>query len=814
MLKTNLLLAFRNFYKSKFYTTINVIGLTAGVTACLVIFLYIKFELSYDRFHANADRIVRMEWDLKLGETHDHKAAVTPPFAGAMVRDFPEVEAAARFRYMGSVRFRRDIENTLEWRVVYADNDIFQLFSIPFVAGDPLTALKEPNTLVMTEKSAEQFFPNENAVGKTLLMDNETLYTVTGVVKDLPENSHFKYRVFLSLEGLDESKAENWIGGPFNTYLLLRPDADYKVLESKLPKFLETYVMPNVASVFSAAFIENFKASGNSFKIHLRPLLDIHLYSNLENELGVNGDIAYVYLFGVIAIFILVIASINFVNLATARSIKRAREVGVRKVMGSGRIDLALQFIGESTILSITAFVLALVSTQLVLPIFNSEIGLSLSLPLGSLSFVAGVLLAAILLGILSGIYPGIVLSSFQPAKVLKGKVAGSGASNFQNTLVVFQFAISIFLVIVTMAVYKQMDFMQNKKLGFNQDQVVVLKDVNNLGDRLTVIRDEMVKSNLIENGTISSFFPGPGFTRKTPLLWKYGSEPLPENSFNSEFWTVDHDYVATMGMEILDGRNFSRDFPTDSSGVILNESAVKRLGLTTSPIGQKIAMLSENKDGSYDPNKLEAREIIGVVKDFNFESLKQNVEPLGLFFGTSQNVLALRYEAGDTREVIAELEKQWTKLAPGEPFHYTFMDENFQSMYHAERKAGKIFTLFSTLAMIIACLGLFALTAFTAEQRTKEIGIRKVMGASIQNVLLLLSGDFGKLILVGFALAVPAAVYSTRWFLQDYAYQTEISWWIYASAGLLTSILALLTIGYQSLMAAKSNPIVALRSE
>jgi putative ABC transport system permease protein len=423
---------------------------------------------------------------------------------------------------------------------------------------------------------------------------------------------------------------------------------------------------------------------------------------------------------------------------------------------------------------------------------------------------------AALLVGILSGLYPGVVLSSFQPAQVLKGKLTGnrSSSSFLRNGLVVFQFAVSIFLIIGTIALYQQMIFMKNKKLGFDQEQVILLRDVRNVGNRLTAIKDEMVKSNMIKAGTVSSYFPGPGSARKTPLMWKYGSLPLPENSINAEKWSVDYDYVNTLGIEILEGRNFSRDFPSDSNAVILNESAIARFGFTDSPIGHKISLFHDNPDGSQDQSKLETWEIIGVSKDFNYESLREQVSPLGLFFGTSQGSLAFRYETGNTQSVISSLEKKWKEMAPGEPFHYSFLDENFQTLYNTEARVGRIFALFACLAVIIACLGLFALTAYTAEQRTKEIGIRKVMGASLSNIILLLTRDFGKLILGGFALATPLAAYGIQWYLQDYAYKTSISWWIYIAAGVITFLLALLTMGYQSLLAARTNPVEALKSE
>lgn len=815
MFRNYVIIAIRNLNKYRFYTLINVFGLTVGITACLIILLFVRFELSYDKFHEHADRIVRVDWDLSFGESSAYNAAVTPPMAEVFVRDYPEVEAATRFRYNGSSQFKRITENIVESRMVYADNDMFKVFTFSFLSGNPQNALKEPHSMVITEKCAEQFFPGEDALGKTLIKDNNTLYTITGVVKDLPENSHFHYRMFLSMEGLDESKNGNWIGGPFNTYLLLRKGTDHKALEAKLPGMIEKYLLPHAASVLGSTFMDDFQQSGNYLTLHLRPLTDIHLHSHLRNELEANGDINYVYLFSVIAIFILIIACINFMNLATARSVKRAREVGIRKVMGSTRTNLTIQFLAESIILSVVAFLMALALTDLTLPTFNFITDMHLSIPYHDVTMGLSLALAAIVVGIAAGLYPGFVLSGFKPVLVLKGKLnTGNRSSFLRSGLVIFQFAISIFLIIATMAVHSQMNFMRNRKLGFTKEQVIRMKDVRNAGDRLFAFKDEMTNNSLIESGTISSYFPGPGSARSTPLAWRFGSAPMPENSSNIEKWIVDYDYVPTLGMEILMGRNFSREFPADSTGVIINETAVWRLGLSDNPVGQKISLFRENPDGSQDQSNIDTWTVIGVVKDFNFESLKQDVGPLGLFFGNSMGSVAFRYETSNTQPVIEALEKTWKKIAPGEPFHYSFLDEDFQRMYTTEKKLSRIFILFSGLAIIIACLGLFALTSFTAEQRTKEIGIRKVMGASVQNIIMLLSKEFSRLILLGFLLAAPLASVGIYWYLQQYAYKTEISPLIYFGAGLLAFLLASLTMGYQSVRAANTNPVEALKNE
>ncbi len=815
MIRNLFTVALRNLKKYRFYTLINVLGLTIGITACLVIFLFIRFELSFDRYNENAERIVRIDWEVFLGEAHTYNAAVAPPMAEAFVREFPEVESAARLRQRGSFQFKRTTENQVESAVVYADNDLFKIFSFNFIAGDPEQALVHPNSLVISESTAARYFPNENPLGKTLIKDNETLYLVTGVIKDMPENAHFRFDMFLSMEGLDESKNENWIGGPFNTYLLLRPDADPGALESKLPVIVEKYIMPHATAVLGNNFVEQFKSGGNSLTLHVMPLNDIHLYSHLRNELSNNGDIKYIYLLGSVAVFILILAVVNFTNLATARSIKRAREVGIRKVMGSNRLNLTLQFLAESVMLSLLAFVIATALTEVALPFFNTLTASTLVMPFGDVTVMASLFAVAILVGVAAGLYPGFVLSAYQPTQVLKGKLPiGESSAFLRSGLVVFQFAVSIFLTIGTLAIIAQTRYMQDRKLGFDPEQIIRLKDVANAGVRLHAFRDEMLKLPFIKSATISSYFPGPGSARKTPLIWRYGMEPSPSSSVNIEQWFVDHDYASTLGLDIIAGRDFARAFPSDSTAVIINESAVRRLGLSDDPVGQKLSLFHDNPDGSQDQSRVDTYTIIGVVKDFNFESLRDNVQPLGLFFGKSINSIAFRYEAARTSDVIDALQGTWRKIAPGEPFHYAFVDQDFQRLYTAEQKLSRIFMLFSGLAIAIACLGLFALTAFTAEQRTKEIGIRKVLGASVRQIVVLLSVSFGRLILISFLLAAPLAAIAIQWYLEQYAYKADIGVWLYLKAGLFASALAVFTLGYQSIRAARNNPVESLKCE
>ena len=561
--------------------------------------------------------------------------------------------------------------------------------------------------------------------------------------------------------------------------------------------------------------MEKFYAAGNKLNYTLRPLRKIHLYSDLRAEFEPNGDITYVYLFIAIALFILVIASINFMNLSTARSANRAREVGVRKVLGSLRSHLIRQFLSESIIISFFSFLLAFGLAYMLLPTFNELTGKHLTMPWSNTGMMLFMIVSAIIIGIFAGLYPAFFLSAFRPANVLKGKLSrGTRGGSLRSALVIFQFFISIFLIIATIAVYSQLNFIQNKKLGFNKDQVIVIQDTYTLGKQANVFKNEVIKNNMIQNGTFSGFLPVTGTNRSDMSFWDQGKQPNDDNMKNMQTWVVDKDYIPTMGMDIVEGRNFSTDFPTDSSAVILNQSAVRNFGFEGNPIGKEIHAFSLTYDNSIDKNAIDTWHVIGVVKDFHFESLRDNITPLGFFLGSSNSLASFRFKAKDTKAVIDYIHGIWKKLAPDQPFDYSFLDEDFQKMYGAEQRLGKLFAIFSGLSILIACLGLFALTAYTAEQRTKEIGIRKVMGASVKSIVFLLSKDYGKLIIIAFAIAAPLGWYGIQWWLQNYTYRVHIGIIVYLIAGILAFLLAAFTMAYQSVKAANTNPVKTLRSE
>lgn len=819
MFKNYLTIAIRNLRKHRFYTFINVAGLAIGIASCLIIVLFVLNELSYDKHHEKASRIYRINGEIKFGGNHLMLAVAPAPMAEAMLHDYPEVESAVRFRSWGSFLVKKDesAENFKEYNVMWVDSTFFKIFSVPVLEGNPNTSLKEPNCVAISEKTARKFFPNGSAMGQVLILDNRLPMKVTAVFKDMPTTGHFDFDILISMAGLDDAKSTNFLSNNFNTYLLLKEGADAQALEAKLPGFVEQYHGPQAAGILGGEFsMQKFQAAGNKLQYTLMPLTDIHLHSDLIAEVRPNSDIIYVYLFSAVALFILMIACINFMNLSTARSSNRAKEVGVRKVMGSLRSHLVRQFLTESILLSLFSFFLAVGFAYLFLPMFNNLSQKSLSLPLADPNFYVVIFIASLFVGLMSGLYPSFFLSAFKPVNVLKGNVAlGMKSGLIRSSLVVFQFVVSILLVIGTLTVNRQLNYIQNKKIGFEKDQVIVVHDAYALGDNIQAFKEEVLKNNFMLSGTISGYLPVSGTRRNDNTFWPEGGQPTQENMVSLQNWTVDSDYLKTLGMKLKTGRFFSMEFPSDSSTIVMNQSAVKQFNWGDDPIGKKISTFSgNNPDGSPDPNSVRSFTVIGVVEDFHFESLKQNITPLAFFLNRSNGSVSFRFESQNTQDVIHAIENKWKTLAPGQPFQYSFLDEDFGRMYSAEERLGKVFVVFAGLAIVIACLGLFALTSFTAEQRTKEIGIRKVLGASVGSIVVLLSKEFGKLIIIAFVIAAPLAWFGVDWWLKNYTYKVEVGIFVYLFAGGVSFAIAWLTMSYQSIKAATSNPVNSLRSE
>ncbi|HEV7347736.1 ABC transporter permease [Telluribacter sp.] len=809
MLQNYLKIAWRNLRKHRFYSFLNIFGLSLGLASCLLITLYVMDELSYDRFYDKADRIYRVDADIRFGGPEMKLAVASDPMAFTLQKDYPQVEAATRLRENGSYLVRRaeKAENIKEDKVTFADSTFFDVFSIPMVAGDPKTALTEPNTLVISERAAKKYFGSESPLGKTLLLDNEHSYRVTGVMANIPANSHLsELNMLLSMASRAESRQNNWGGHNFVTYLVLREGVEAAQFEKNFETILEKYVGPWVKG-FLGATLDDLKKSGNYIRYSLISITDIHLHSDRMAELSVNSNLQYVYIFGVVALFLLLIACVNFMNLATARSSNRAREVGVRKALGSERSSLVAQFLTEALLLSFISLGLALIIAYLAMPLFNQLASKQLQVPTMSLSFwvILGVTGTAV--GMLAGSYPAFFLSGFKTIKVLKGTLAAEGrGGQLRNTLVVFQFMISVMLIIGTIVIFRQLNYIQTKALGFNKDQVLLIDNAYALGTQTEAFKQEVLNLPQVESSTISYNMPTPS-SRSDNTFYPEGQQE--DKGMTMQNWPVDHDYVTTLNLEIVAGRDFSRDFPSDSLGMLVNESAVKLLGFTDNPIGKKVMTLN-----GPNPEDRVAYTIVGVIKNFHYESLRKNIGPVSMVLGRSPGIIALKLKTDDVMASMARVEQLWKRMAPGQPFEYRFMNDDFDSEYRAENRVGQIFVTFALLSILIGCLGLFGLAAFTAERRTKEIGVRKVLGASIGDIVTMLSRDFLKLVLIAIVIASPIAWYAMDKWLGDFAYKVDIQWWVFVVAGMLAVGIALFTVSFQSIKAALMNPVKSLKSE
>lgn len=803
MIRNYLKITFRNLANQKFYTALNIIGLSIGIASCLLILLYVYNELSYDTFHTKAERIYRVGLNGKIADQEIFTTNTCPPLAFTTVREFPEVENAVRiYPYWEQQVIRYEEAVIAEEKVYFADSTFFDVFTFKLLEGDPATALTEPNTLVIPEDVARKYFGDESALGKTLLMGNEkTPHQVTGILEKLPPNAHFHFNMLRSMVTLEFSRNEGWFNNSFMTYLLLHEGASSASLEGKLPGLVEKYVGPEVQQYLGIS-LDEFSRQGNKYGYFLQPLLDIHLYSDVDDELEPNGDITYVYIFAAIAFFIILLACINFMNLATARSANRAKEVGIRKTLGSLRSSLMRQFLTESVILSLIATVLALIAALVLLGPFNNIAGKEISSALFTKPwFLLSLLGLMLIVGVLAGSYPAFYLSSFRPVEVLKGKLkAGMKSSGIRNVLVVFQFFISITLIICTLLVYEQLEYTRHKNLGFEKENVIVVKGVWRLDKgKQQTLKQELLSHSQVVNASISNNVP-PG-VNNTTIFRKKGTE---EDIIISTYH-VDHEHLSSMQIELLQGRNFSRDFPTDTAAILLNEAAVREFGFDNA-LNESVLYFGGDNMREY--------KVVGVFKDFNFETLRNKVRPLALMLTTQGSSISVRIAPGDVPATLAMIESAWNQHAPGEPFQYSFLDEDYDALFRAEQQLGKVFSIFTGLAILVACLGLLGLAAFMAEQRTKEIGIRKVMGASGTSVMLLLSKDFTQLVIIAFVLSIPAAYFIMDKWLEGFAFRIAIGPGIFILAGVAALLIAWLTVSWQSIKAASANPVNSLRSE
>jgi putative ABC transport system permease protein len=806
MIKNLFKIAIRNIWNRKFFSLINIIGLTIGIACFFLIIINVRDEFSYDDFHENKDRIYRIALERIYPDNVVFYSVIPFSIGEAMQADFPEVENMTRLLApRQSVVFRYDDKTYEEDKILFAEPNFFDVFSIPLIEGDPEKVFSTQNSIIMTREKALKYFADEDPIGKILTIPQGELM-VSGVMENVPKNSHlgFDFLVSMTLTGIQNQP--NYVSFAVHTYIVVKEGTFPGVIEEKMPALVERYAAGQIQAQTGQSFAE-YTAAGNGYNYFLQPIRDIHLHSNLTSEIKPNGNITYVYVQIAIAFFLITIACINFMNLATAQSTSRAREVGIRKIVGSTRGSLIRQFLFESVMVSLISLVLAMVLIQLILPTFNQLTQKELELknlldPFNIFLF----LFIGIAVGLFAGIYPSFVLSAFRPVTVLKGRFTTSRIGiRLRNALVVFQFALSIILISMTLLVFMQMRFIRNRDLGFDKQNVLVVERAFTLENRGEAFKQELRSIPEVVDAAGSNTLVQGGYY--FGVFFRSARNPEVKTT---RAMVIDQDFFRTMGLKIVDGRGFSKEF-NDERNIIINESTIKEFGWND-PIGMKVTLLGDEEDqtGEYT--------IVGVVKDFHYDSLHKDIDSFVLMsYPKEQRIFTninIRIGPENIPETVAAIREKWAQLSPQQPFSYFFLEDRLNNLYSNERTSGQIFNIFSVLAIVIACVGLFGLSAFIAAQRTKEIGIRKVLGSTGSRIVVLLSKDFAKLVLFAFIVAVPISYYvMTRW-LQNFAYRTDIQFWIFLLAGLAAVLVAQLTISFQALKAANIRPAEALRFE
>ncbi|GAA0881249.1 ABC transporter permease [Algoriphagus jejuensis] len=818
MLKNYLKIAWRSLKKNKLVSGINILGLALGIGTCLVIALYVFDELSYDRYSQNSDRIYRVNLQAKLGDEALNEASVMAPVAETFMSEIAEVEDATR---ISNVHYNTKlIVNDQEMRkgtTAFVDPNFFDLFTLDFVQGNPKTALTKPNTLVITTDQAKALFGGSDPINQVIRLDEIGRYsgsyvsmggeyTVTGVVENVPDNSHFHFDMFASMLGNSDATNQSWMSGSYSTYVLLADGVNAEQVQEKIPGLVKKYMEGQMKESLGMG-VDEFFAKGNFVHLNLQPLTEIHLSTIFKGagQFETGGDLNTVLIYCAVALFMLLIACVNFMNLSTAGASQRVKEIGVRKVMGSDKRHLICQFLAESFVAIVLAMVLGLVFCAFALPYFNefSFKALQLSALLSPFFLISlGVLVVVVTL--LAGGYPAFFLSGFKPIDSLKKKVTASRKSSGRNGLVVFQFAISSCLIIATIVVAQQMDYIQNKDLGYQRDQLIVLRHAGLMGKQIDVFKDKLKNDPRVANVSKSAFIPAGPSDSNVQNLFMADS---PSNSLRLMQYGIDEEYLETLGMELLQGRNFSLDFGSEENNIILNETAVKELGIEGDPVGKVFEKMTDNKGGR------EQVKVIGVVKDFVARSLREPIKPLMMVYNPYSSLI-IKAHQGDIAGLMADMENTWDGFDTGEPFSYSFLDELYNQTYVQESRMGSFLTLLALLTIFVACLGLFGLVTYTAEQRFKEIGVRKVLGSTSSQIVALLARDFIKPVMLSFLLAFPLGYYFMEKWLQNFAFHIELQWWVFALAGFITLLIALVTICSRSLKAALMNPVESLKSE
>lgn len=817
MIKNNFKIAWRSILKNKSLFVINSIGLSLGIASCLLISLFVIDELSYDRFYEKSDQIVRVVLNAKMGDEIIKESGLMAPVGETLAKELPEVLASTRILNL-SDRTKVTYEGTTlrKGKMGLVDANFFEIFTLPLLKGDVNTVLSMPNSIVLTEEQAKAYFGNENPLNRTIdikdigvhgtsgYLDLSGLYTVTGIIEKIPDNSHFHFDLIASMQGNKDATNQSWLSGSYRTYLLLAKGTTISQLESKLPAITEKYMGSQLEAAMGVTF-QKFLEIGNKVGLYIQPLTEIHLYSDIRGEFEEGGDINSVYLFAAIALFMLLIACINFINLSTAGASKRAREIGMKKVLGSGKGQLIFQFLTESFLATFFAMCLGVLLFSVTLPYFNQLANKDFVFnQIITLPFVIVLIGLTLVISFLAGGYPTFFMSNFKPLQALKNRFASGNSKGIRSGLVVFQFAISVCLIIGTLVVSQQMNYIQNKDVGYDKDGLIVIREAGILGNGLNAFKEGLQNDPRVLHITMSVFVPA-GPTNNSTALVASGEEDLQKLRMKS--FDIDEGYIPTLGMELLQGRNFSKEFGSEEDQIIINQTAIKSFGLDANPVGQTLLEYTNNEGES------KLLTIIGVVKDFNAKSLHQPIEPMMMKYNPYYGLI-LRTKTADMAGLLSSMEKQWNSFGSGETLDYAFLDELYNETYLKEQNMNSILRIFAFLTIFVACLGLFGLVTFTTQQRFKEIGIRKVLGSSSPQIVGLFAKDFLKLVLFAILIAAPMGYYVMNKWLQGFAYRIEIGWWVFVLAAGITLIIAFLTISYRSIQAALMNPVESLRTE
>lgn len=809
MLKNYFKTAWRTIIKNKVSFAINIMGLSIGIAVCLIITLFILDEFSYDRYNEKADQMVRVTLKAKLGDEILRESSVPAPVAGTLKREFPEVVDATRISTTYGLQKVTYKENSIRrGKMVFVDPNFFELFTLPFLKGNPKTALSRPNTIILTNSQAEIYFGKENPLNKSIEIEGQGQYTVTGIIEEVPASSHFHFDLFASMKGNEDAKNQRWMNGSYTSYLLLEDGTELAQFEAKLPAIVEKYMGSQLNDALGMTY-EEFLESGNEVGLYVQPLTDIHLYSDFTGtgDFEAGGDINTIYMFAAIALFMLLIACINFINLSTAGASKRVKEIGMRKILGSKKRQLIFQFLTESFIATVIAMVIGVLVLLVLLPYFNQLSDKSLEI--NNLLTPQTLLILTVLtlsISFMAGGYPAFFMSSFRPIQALKNKFLSGNSKGVRGGLVVFQFVISVSLIIGTLVVSQQMNYIQNKDVGYEREHLTVIRDAFLLGKDVPGFKNELLKNPSVKSITSSSFIPAGPTDNNMQMISLPTNTELLRRTY--EFY-IDEEYIPTLGMEIVEGRNFSKKLGSETNNVIINETAIEVFGLNENPIGQTLLKSTNLKGGRQKLN------IIGVVKDFHSRSLHESIEPLMMLKSTNEVTgLIVKSKTADMSKLLSFMKNKWDFLGSGEIFDYAFLDHLYNETYIREQNMNVILRIFALLTIFVACLGLFGLVTFIAQKRLKEIGIRKVLGSSVSQIVSMLTIDFLKLILLSMLVAFPLGYYFMNKWLQNFAYRIEIEWWVFALAGLTTILIAFLTISYRSIKAALMNPVKSLRTE